>query len=216
MTTQISNPYLNAKRAWDERYGDLIARAHSSRILAIACCAVSAIAVIGIAYIGSQSKIEPMVVVLDTLGTPLALAQPSKDKPDKRIVEAQIANWIWEARSVLSDGFAQKEFIARVYAMAGKDAAQFLNAEYAERPPFGGHTVNVSITSVLPISEDTLQVTWNETTTKDGQPQAAQQWKANIVTGFDPKLSTTGQVNLRNPLGIFVRSVTWTQLISAK
>ncbi|MFM2083189.1 MAG: hypothetical protein RLY95_7 [Pseudomonadota bacterium] len=211
-----SNPYLNAKREWDERYGDQISRAHSWRIAALASSAVSALAVLGAVYIGSQSKIQPMVVALDTLGSPLALALPSKAAPEKRILEAQIANWIWNARTVISDGAAQKELIARVYAMAGKDAAQFLNSEYAEHPPFGGQSTSVSITGILPISNDTFQVTWNEVTTKDGQAGLAQQWKANVTTGFDPKLTSTPKVILANPLGIFVRTLSWTQLISTK
>ncbi|WP_297505203.1 VirB8/TrbF family protein, partial [Ferrovum sp.] len=54
-----SNPYLNAKREWDERYGDQIARAKSWRAAAFASLAVAGIAVVGITIIGSQSKIKP-------------------------------------------------------------------------------------------------------------------------------------------------------------
>ena len=38
--TNPSNPYLNARREWDERYGDQIARAKSWRAAAFASLAV--------------------------------------------------------------------------------------------------------------------------------------------------------------------------------
>ncbi|WP_276709048.1 VirB8/TrbF family protein [Thiomonas arsenitoxydans] len=45
-----ANPYLNARREWDERYGDALARAKTWRLAAFASLAVAAIAVAGITY----------------------------------------------------------------------------------------------------------------------------------------------------------------------
>ena len=211
---ESANPYLNAKREWDERYGDSLTRARNWRLAAICSIGVAALAVCGIAYIGSQSKIQPMVVTLDKLGSPIAFAKPATGRVEQRILTSQIANWLWNARTVLPDGGAQKELIQRTYAMAGNQAAQFLSAEYAANPPFGGKAVNVNITGVLPISHDTYQVTWDETTTLDGQPRPVQHWKANITTGIDPKLASKPEVILANPLGIYVKNISWTQLLS--
>ncbi len=213
---ESANPYLNAKREWDERYGDSLTRARNWRLAAICSIGVAALAVCGIAYIGSQSKIQPMVVTLDKLGSPIAFAKPATGRVEQRILTSQIANWLWNARTVLPDGGAQKELIQRTYAMAGNQAAQFLSAEYAANPPFGGKAVNVNITGVLPISHDTYQVTWDETTTLDGQPRPVQHWKANITTGIDPKLASKPEVILANPLGIYVKNISWTQLLSGK
>lgn len=213
---ESANPYLNAKRVWDERYGDSLTRARNWRLVAIGCIGVTALAVCGIAYIGSQSKIQPMVVTLDKLGSPIALAKPSTGNVEQRILTSQIANWLWNARTVLPDGSAQKELINRTYAMASTQTAQFLSSEYAANPPFGGKTVNVNITGVLPISQDTYQVTWDETTTLDGQPRPVQHWKANITTGIDPRLASKPEVILANPLGIYVKNLSWTQLLSGK
>ncbi|MDE2253361.1 MAG: type IV secretion system protein, partial [Betaproteobacteria bacterium] len=84
-----ANPYLNARREWDERYGDQIARAKSWRIAAIAALAVASVAVAGVAYIGAQSKIKPFVVAIDKMGSPIAVAQPSNGSGvTQRIIEA--------------------------------------------------------------------------------------------------------------------------------
>jgi len=211
-----ANPYLNARREWDERYGDLISRANNWRIFALLCVGVTLCAVCGVVYMGSRSHIEPMVVALDTLGSPVAMAQPAKNAVEQRILTAQVANWLWNARTVLSDGAAQKVLIARTYAMAGQQAAQFLNAEYAANPPFGGKSISVAITSVLPISKDTFQVNWDETATIDGQVGQPSHWKANITTGIDPSLTSTPEVALANPLGIFMQTVSWTPILTTK
>jgi len=210
-----ANPYLNARREWDERYGDALARAKSWRYAAIGALTVAAIAVTGVVFIGAQSKIKPYVVAIDKMGNPVAMAQPvSGGAVDQRIIEAQVANWIWNARTVIPDPAAQKTLIHRVYAMASSDAAAYLNTYYAAHPPFGDFTVNVTITSVLPVSKDTWQVGWDEMRVTGGQPQPVEHWRANVTTGVDPKLAESPQVMLDNPLGLFVKNVTWTQVFS--
>lgn len=210
-----ANPYLNARREWDERYGDALARAKNWRMAAFASLAIAGIAVLGITYIGAQSKIKPFVVALDRMGNPVAMAQPvTGGAISQRIVEAQVANWLWNARSVLADASAQKVLINRVYDMVGSDAASYLSQYYSAHPPFGFVT-NVTITSVLPISKDTFQVNWDETKVLNGQNQPVQHWKANITTGQDEKLADNPQVMLNNPLGLFIRNISWTPVVGA-
>ncbi|BAP87325.1 conjugal transfer protein [Burkholderiales bacterium GJ-E10] len=211
-----ANPYLNARREWDERYGDALARAKNWRLAAFASLAVTAVSVAGIAWIGGQSKIEPFVVAIDKLGDPVAMARPAGGSAvSQRIIEAQVANWVWTARTVLPDGPAQKALIARVYALASADTAAYLNSWYSAHPPFGDFTVNVTITSVLPVSKDTWQVGWDEVKRQNGQPQPVQHWKANITTGINPGLANNPRVMLDNPLGLFLKNVTWTPVVGA-
>jgi type IV secretion system protein VirB5 len=209
-----ANPYLNARREWDERYGDALSRAKNWRLAAFASLAIASVAVLGITYIGAQSKIKPFVVAIDKMGNPIAMAQPvTGGAINQRIVEAQVANWLWNARTVLSDPAAQKVLIGRVYDMLGSDAAGYLNQYYSAHPPFG-YVANVTITSVLPISRDTYQINWDETTVQNGQPQPAQHWKANITTAQDVKLAENPQIMLDNPLGLFIKNITWTPVVS--
>ncbi|MDR0275585.1 MAG: type IV secretion system protein [Burkholderiaceae bacterium] len=212
-----ANPYLNARREWDERYGDLIARARNWRYAAFSSFAITAMAVAGVIWIGSQSKIQPYVVQVDQLGGPVAVAMPVRDSQQavtQRVAEALVANWIWDARTVLNDSSAQKVLIDRVYAMAGTNAAAYLSAWYRSNPPFGSYTKGAYITSVLAISKDTYQVTWDETKTQLGQQGATEHWKANVTTGIDPKLAESPKVSLASPMGMYVRDVTWTQVFA--
>ncbi len=221
MTGEIAgtNPYLDARREWDERYGDVLARAYHWRLAAFGALALAGVAVLGIAYVGSRSKIVPYVVAIDHLGDPIAMAQPvTGGAIAQRIIAAQVANWVWEARTVLPGVAAQKALLARVYAMLSQPAAGILNAWYQAHPPFSsaGGTVNVAIRSVLPVAAHTWQVNWTQTAFQNGQIVRTSAWKANVTTGRDPKLAGTPQARLFNPLGIYIRNLTWTQVLQGE
>ena len=220
-STNLSNnpatPYLNARREWDERYGDALSHARSWRFAALASIAVAGLAVAGVSYIGAQSKIQPFVVAIDQMGSPVAIAQPTGGSAvSQRILIAQIANWIWNARTQLSDPAAQKVLIDQVYALSSADTGKYLNGYYKAHSPFtdDGSVVRVNVTSALPVSENTYQVTWVESRAQPGQTVTTQNWKANLTLGIDPKLADKPQVALANPLGIFIKSLTWTQVLN--
>jgi type IV secretory pathway TrbF-like protein len=51
--------YLAARAEWNERYGSYIQQARSWRLVALLSMSVSVIAVAGVVYIGSQSRLGP-------------------------------------------------------------------------------------------------------------------------------------------------------------
>ncbi|MGO9443872.1 MAG: VirB8/TrbF family protein [Thiobacillaceae bacterium] len=214
---QTAHPYLDARREWDERYGDALARARNWRWAAFAALAVASIAVTGVAWLGAQSKVKPYVVAIDQMGNPIAMAEPTSGAAvNQRIIEAQVANWVWEARTTLPGTDAQKAILARVYALLGNQAAGIMDAWYKDHPPFSqnGITVSPAITSVLPVSANTWQVNWTETRFQNGQVLERSNWKANITTGVEPKLAEKPQALIYNPLCLFIQNLTWTQVLS--
>lgn len=215
----VSNatPYLNARREWDERYGDAIARAGTWQKVAVGSMVVAALSVAGIAYIGSQSKIKPFVVALDTMGSPVAIARPiaSGQEVNQRIMISQIGNWVWNARTKLVDAEAQKVLVDRVYAMVNADSGKYLNEYYSINSPFStdGSTVKVTINNVLPVSKDTYEVSWTESLAKPGKTAKTSKHKASLTTALDPKIAEKPNVAMNNPLGIFIKSITWAETV---
>ncbi len=211
-----ANPYINARREWDERYGDALSRAHGWKMMAFGAVAVAGIAVAGIAYIGAQSKIQPYVVAIDKMGNPIAMAQPVDGGAiNQRITEAQIASWVWNWRSMLSDPVAQKQLLAQVYAMASTQTAAEINPWYKRTwAADAGFIVSPHVTSILPVSKNTYQVNWTETRYKDGQNDGTTSYKGNVTVGIDKKIASTAQASMLNPLGIYVQSITWTKVLS--
>src|SRR5580704_16705844 len=100
----LDNPYLSARREWNERYGDYIARARSWRWAAFAALAVSLVLAIGVVWQAAQSKVVPYVVEVDKLGDAIAVARADRAAPaDVHVIKARLAAWIVDVRSVSSD-----------------------------------------------------------------------------------------------------------------
>ena len=210
-----ANPYLNARREWDDRQGDALTRAHNWKMMAFGAIAVAGIAVAGIAYIGAQSKIEPYVYTIDKMGNPIAMAQPvTGGAINQRIIEAQVSSWVWNWRSMLSDPMAQKQLLAQVYAMASTQTAAEINPWYKRSwTADAGCVVSPHVTSILPVSKNTYQVNWTETKYQNGQSDGTTSYKGNVTVGIDKKIASTAQASMLNPLGIYVQSITWTKVL---
>jgi len=175
----LETPYLSARREWNERYGDYIARARSWRWAAFGAIAVALALAIGVVWQGAQSKVVPYVVEVDKLGDAVAVARADRAAPvDVRVIKAQLAAWIVDVRSVSSDPLAQKAALSRSYAMTAATATLFLNDYYRQHSPFSqNRTVAVSVDAVLPISNQTYQIQWSE----DGRGPARPRTRYNAL-----------------------------------
>lgn len=124
---------------------------------------------------------------------------------------AQLAAFIKDVRSMLPDAVAQQVTLNRVYAMAGRDVAAFLNEFFKDNSPFSvdGSVTRVEVSSVIPQGGETYQVSWVET--KPGP--ARQLWrstgKPSSRSVLTPSWQKTPKVALWNPFGIYVKSISW-------
>ena len=66
------NPYLAARREWDERYGSLITRARNWRFAAFLALGIGIIETGGLVALAMRSKVIPFVVAVDNLGRVVA------------------------------------------------------------------------------------------------------------------------------------------------
>ena len=72
-------------------------------------------------------------------------------------------------------------------------------------------TVDVHISSVLPISESTWRVEWDEEARKrDGTPIGVSHWRAVVTIVVQPP--TDSNTILVNPTGLFVQNVSWSMV----
>lgn len=210
------NPYVDARREWNERYGDYIQQAHHWRTMAIICGLVALVAVSGVAYIGAQSKIVPYVVEVDKLGEAAAVYRADRvASVDPRVIKAYLARFVADWRTVTVDRQAQKGAIGRVYAMLprGSIALGKLNDHFKAHSPFtaaANQSVAVAVTNLLPISERTWQVEWQEVT-RDlrGEVLSTLRMKASILVGIKPP--TEESLILINPLGVYITDLNWSQ-----
>jgi type IV secretory pathway TrbF-like protein len=208
------DPYLDARREWNERYGSYIARARNWRIAALLSLLLCIILSVGVVWLGSQSKVVPYVVEVDKLGQLAAVGRADQAAPvDRRIVKAELASWIVDVRTVSADPVAQKAALTRAYAMVDSAGAQALDDYYRDHSPFDAAkhgTTSCSIDAVLPITDTSYQIQWTEEERDlQGQLTDTSHWQASLEIGLVPP--TDEATLLRNPLGIYVHSISWTQ-----
>jgi type IV secretion system protein VirB5 len=215
---EIHNPYIAARREWDERYGDMITRARNWRALAVVEAFVAMMAIGGLLWMSARSHVVPFVVLVDSLGRPIASGIADQTSPaDDRLQRTVIQDWVEQLRLVTTDGIAQRKAIDRVYAhiASGSAAQAFISEFYRNDPPFKRaqtDTVWAEIRSVLPISPHTYEVEWTETT-RDlyGNVKATDQWKGSFICQISPP---TDEAQARvNPLGLYVTAASWSKLL---
>jgi type IV secretion system protein TrbF len=154
--TELHNPYLAARREWDERYGDLITRARNWRTLAVLCALSTFVATGGIMWLSARSHVIPFVVLVDSLGRPIASGVAEQATVnDDRLKRASILAWVEDLRLVTTDGIAQRKAIDQVYAQiaSGSAAQTFISEFYRAGLPFKRaqtETFSIEVNSVLP------------------------------------------------------------------
>jgi type IV secretion system protein VirB5 len=120
--SKARNPYLDARREWNERYGDYIHQARQWRGLAMVCAAIALAAVIGICWIGSQSKLVPYLVYVDHSGNAVVGHEAQTTEVDDNMVRALFAGFIEDWRSVSVDAGSERRSVDHVYAHLSRGA----------------------------------------------------------------------------------------------
>jgi type IV secretory pathway TrbF-like protein len=217
-----ANPYLEARREWDERYADLVLGKRNWQIAAGGLLVLSLILASGIVWLATRSRYIPYVVEVDKLGYALTVPQPltAVSVPDvtARMERYEVAAFIRDARSVSSDTQVEQEMLNSLLAHARGAADRFLD-EYYHSDDFAHNpfkiaqhqTVTVQIDSILSLSARSYQVRWTETSHDlNGVTLGAPtHWEAVLQTQIVPPNSDDTIVS--NPLGFYVTQISWTE-----
>nr|WP_280971490.1 conjugal transfer protein TrbF [Cupriavidus gilardii]WDE72632.1 Conjugative transfer protein TrbF [Cupriavidus gilardii] len=211
------SPYVAARREWNERYGDYIAQKRSWQLVALALIAVLGVSVAGNVYQGTQSKIQPFLVEVNQMGEPLRVRPAEKgDRPNAKMIAAQVARFIMLTRSVTTDGYVQKRWLDEAYSMVTAAADGFLNEYYKDHDPFAvakqGQRVIVTVQRPMPLSEKTWNVEWEEERRgQQGELISRQRFKALVpVLEFVPEKV---EQLMANPAGVLIDVPSWSQLL---
>ena len=206
------NPYLNARREWNERYGEFVQAAYHWRLAALGSLVLAFIGLCGAIYMGSQSKLIPFIVEIDPKGHLLSTSAPEPGhRPDGKVIQSFIADWFIYHRSVVGDTVVQRQYIERAYAYvaSGSAAKSAMDGWYSTGGnPFkriATENVTVEISSVLSLSKDSYQVEWGEKSfDPSGKPLAVESYRALVSLEFhDVEAATLSH----NPLGLFFTSI---------
>lgn len=211
------NPYLAARREWDERYGDQISRARNWRTMAFLSAAIAIVLAAGLIWQSSRSRIVPFIAVIDSFGRPIVSGLSDQTTTaDERLKKATVLEWVEELRTVTTDGVAQRKAIDRVYSHIANNspAMTFVSDFYRANQPFEraqNETVGVDVRSVLSTSGRTFEVDWIETV-RDlyGNVKTTERWKGTFTIAVNAP--TEERIARVNPLGLYVVSANWSRV----
>lgn len=224
------NPYTAGRREWMERYGSFIFQRNLAIGFSVAVLAIAGIAVGGVVYIGSQSKIVPYIVGMGRLGETVAVGPAEKaTSPSDRakIIKASLASWIADVREITPDTTVKLKAIKRAYGMieTGEPANVKLDQWFAGNPKVKNNydessadpmkraakeTVEVQLQPPIPLSAETWQVDWTEIVRDRKGVETDRFSMRAVLTTYDVPSTTEEQI-LKNPGGVYLRDYTWTK-----
>jgi type IV secretion system protein TrbF len=212
----IQNPYINGaegRKEWNDRYMNLSKAIRNWQIAFLSTSIITILLTLTVAKLATQSKIQPYVVETNG-GVPYTIKKvTSISVKDQILINYVVNQFIINAKTILNDSEAEKNLLDKVYAYSAENTLNFLQDFYAKNNPFRlatNCTLSVNIINAMPLSQNTWQVTWDETkrSPNNGTILEITRWMANITYKF-------GEVNTKfineNPFGIYITDVTWSQ-----
>ncbi|EAQ2882469.1 type IV secretion system protein [Salmonella enterica] len=212
-----STPYLNARREWNERYGDVVKNANSWRVAALVVGVYAILSTSMNFYQVASEKIAVYYVNLTEQGaiTSIFRADQAKGTPEAQQIRRALQDWVVGARTIYSDYKATKKAVDYTYAMTLPDSPAFTELANYHRTnnPYqraAEETVEISVQTPVNVAGDTWLVEWTETRHNRvsgkviGQP-ITYQLTANILLAQP----ASEQQLMANPTGLYVRSFSW-------
>lgn len=213
----ISQHYMDARSAWDERYGDLISRAQNWRMAFFGMTGVALLVGSSLLYEMRRSHVVPFVVAVDNLNQVVATGYATEAAAaDPRLIRARLQEYIEDARSVSTDPLVMKADITKAFDMtvSGSAGENFLKEFYTSDSPFEKqNTTQVDVHNISSLTPTSYELTWSETKRdKVGNLVGPkEEWKGIVgIQVAPPKDEVTAR---RNPLGIYVTSISWSRSV---
>lgn len=212
-TPEPETPYHAAQQCWDERLGSARVQAKNWRVMALTSMGLASALVAGLLWQVNRAAITPFVVEVDTLGEVKAVGiATERYKPNDAQIAYHLTRFIQDVRSLSTDPIVVRQNWLEAYDYTTERAAATLNEYARTNDPFarvGQTTVAVEVTSVVRVSEVSVQVRWIERTYTNGALTNTERWTAIASLALrQPR----DEAHLRkNPLGIYVDGLNWSR-----
>jgi len=210
------NPYLEAKREWSSRYGDLAISVRNWQIVSGVSCLVAVLFSVGLFVVSVQRKVVPYIVEVDSLGD-VGRVVRAEYRPERseKFVRYFLSSFIKNARGISPDGITIKENLDRAYSYVVGQGRTLLNEYYKKRKPFSrakNELVSVEIKSILSLAKDSWKIRWIEVTRlHDGSPIKRENFEAVVKVSIrEPK---TEKEIIKNPLGLYITEISWSPVL---
>ena len=214
----VGSSVLDGRREFYDRYYQLAKMINNLRLMLLGTIAVGVILACGMVALALQHKAIPFVVEVDRNSEVKRITRADvAEKPTDHMVAASMRLFLIGARTVFLDRRAQQMQMNTAYSMilAGSPAYKSMEDFHTANNPYEKsktETVEVAVTSVPKISDDTWQVEWTETTKQlSGKVLSVKNWQGAFKVRIIPP-TDVNQIGV-NPFGIYVEWFSWTTRI---
>jgi type IV secretory pathway TrbF-like protein len=219
---------LAARHEFVNAFGDLARGKRNWQIVAFSLLALLGATLTTLAKLSLASRVVPYVIEVDKLGQITSVGPADVLRvPSPGLVSSQLAGFVRDVRTVLpaQAAKAQVDLMTRAYSFVDQSspAAGNLNTYFADPkndPRILGQTLTreVRVTSVLPVpggndSGSTWKLRWTETeiSLQTGVAPHTTAWEGYLTVKF--RAPTTVPAVQMNPLGLFVSTLNWTEIV---
>lgn len=213
----LETPYQRAAQAWDDRIGSARVQAYHWRLAALGAFGLAGVALAGLLLQMNRSTVTPYVVEVDRQGGVRAVGPAAEHyQPRDADIARQLSMFIRDVRSRPIDPIVLRQNWLEAYDYATDRAALMLNDYARSTEPFkdvGRKSVAIEIASVVRASETSFQIRWTERLYSSGALSDTQHWIA--ILSIVLKAPRDEAQLSKNPLGIFVNSIDWSQELTA-
>lgn len=211
-------PWLRAQHAHENTNFRQGAQVANWRLFAFICLFGMIISVCWTGYIGSQSKVKPMIVEVDKLGRTVAVRVLDGDDAvtdASRSVYREMFDLMENLRTVSTDRIANNDRIEKGFSRLTGAARKYAKAELQKAPPNvvgTTKTVQVQVKTALRLTEKSWQIEWEEHPfTLNGEALPVENWKATVQYELSP---TGEEQDIRtNPIGFRITELSWMKVI---
>lgn len=209
-------PAEKAALKWDKREGEVIEQNYNLRRLLIGMMVVIIVLAGALCYKAISENYLVYVVETDiktgevrNVGT---VNQMSNYTPNDQVYSYFIRQFVMDTRSVPLDEVVYKNQLKNALGFLTKDGANILDSRLrAENRQLGRETVQVSITSILPMEGGkSYQVRWTEIHYTTGRGDRKVTPYTGVFTTEIIKSNDKEQIAV-NPLGLYISDFRWEQ-----
>lgn len=221
--TRLENPYTSARNNWNTYLTSLLKSKQSWQFVALVSLFTSLLSISGLIMIANRSQYVPYVIHIDKLGQIHSIGPIHQSyEIDERSLKYTLAKFIENLRLVTPDRVLQRKAILDVYAhILPQSAAKnkifewYNNSESNVLKRAERELASINISDILQLSDKTWQISWSESITdhKGILLRPIVNMKAILTVEIvPPSHSTDEQEMFLNPLGIFVKDLSWSKV----
>ena len=214
-TPEVETPYQAAGQIWDRRLGSLNAQARRWYVMATLLAGLSLSLGAGLLWQSTRSHIIPYIVQIDSRGEVKGIGAVQSATPTDAQIAHHLERFVRDVRSVPIDPIVLRDNWLEAYAYVTARCAASLNDYARAAEPFknvGQASTSVEVISVVRASATSFQVRWVERKFQQSSPTATEHWTAILTLQIKPPAD---ELQLRrNPLGVYVDSLSWTRELS--